>query len=144
MCDILNVPICINGGTDEYEQNNMQERELFINTMSQELFVCIHDNTPPVGVNCLTSRYTKCIQSSFFNIASETNYQKAKFTVGNLNYDGQSFVPVDNTSSTGTYVFDKPTLLNVRKIQLSKESGYTYGNTLPSTGVQGQLFFLVK
>ena len=53
-----------------------------------------------------------------------------------MTYDGSKF-----TSAT-TYIMDKLSVTNLTKLVLKQDSG-VYGTNLPSTGVEGQVFFKI-
>lgn len=129
----LNVPISINGGGST--PTTLDDRELFVNTTTKYLYVGLPDKTV-TKVNAGTADKANKISKSWLNI--DVTNDTPVFNVGNLSCNGSIFTP---KSGSTTYEFNKPTFTDTQKIVLSNN---VYGSTLPTTGVQGQLFFKVR
>lgn len=137
----LNVPISINGGTTLPAAGKLDERELFLNTQTKYLYACFAKNSTPQPVKVVDADNASNMKCNWFTITA--NNTNPTFTVGNMKFDGDTFGPT-GTSATSTFSLTQPTFFNVQKMQLSSNSGQIYGYSLPSTGMDGQIFFLIK
>lgn len=134
----LFAPIAINGG--DVVPTTLVPRELFLDTQNKYLYACFSriDNDVEVKTSIESVRVKSAdsalsIAKNWLNIDTQT----MKFEVGNLSYDGTKFTP---KSTASTYEFNQPTVTNLKKLVLDKNS-QIYGATLPATGVEGQVFF---
>ena len=132
--DILNVPIYINGG-DGNPSTKLEERELYLDLTSARLYcggVHSADYTP------IRAGYSDCLLNSKINICASFEDRSSIFALGSMYYD---FSNNRFTGATpGAYSVDGAKLTNINKLVLSSNC---YGDTLPSSGEQGQLFFKI-
>ena len=151
---ILNIPIQINGGTQDPDNNQnltLLERELYVRETSDgyELYIGTGGSTPTnvgphTAVKVLTIPYTQFVQADDNSI-----------TIGNIRFykdpNGETTFSVDGKSITckkATFYdlnLSRATLVNStfrEKIILTQ--GQNYGTALPATGEDGQLFFKIS
>lgn len=126
----LTVPVSINGDTKD--PSGLEERELFLNTSTRYLFAGFDAKNTTGKIKVGFSDEAGKITKNWLNIDTSSN--TPVFKVGDMTYDGSKF-----TSAT-TYTMDKLSVTDLTKLVLKQNSGI-YGTDLPSTGVEGQVFF---
>lgn len=132
---ILKVPIQINGGTKV--PDNLLDRELFID--SEGYLHCGKGTTTPIIINA-----NKC--NELHNGDVWINGSGATF--GSLDItpigDGSWLIKATNTDEAQSIMqsidIDDCALTNLNKLQLTSD---VYGNTPPSTAIDGQVFFKI-
>lgn len=129
---VLNVPIQINGGTSVPTTSTLTlDRELYI-TSGKDLYV--NTNSSVGKVNCGVSDSTRSLvnnNTSVFNFDSS----RATFSIGYLNFASNTFTSTNNVSFSGVSYIDIPRMV-LRNTM--------YGTSLPSSGTQGQIFFVLQ
>lgn len=132
--DILNVPIYINGGK-ENPSTKLEERELYLNLTTSHLYaggIGSADYTP------IRAGYADCLDNTTLYINAPKGSTMPTFRMGTMMYN---FLQDKFTSTgVGAYSVENANLLNINKLVLSSNC---YGETLPSSGAQGQLFFKI-
>lgn len=129
---VLNVPIQINGGTSVPTTSTLNlDRELYV-TDEKDLYVNTSSN---VGkVNCGISDQTRRISHSNTSIF-DFNVLSTTFSLGYLRYNNRVF------TASGDVTFSGIGINNLDSLILSTN---IYGTRLPSSGTNGQVFFVLQ
>lgn len=132
--DILNVPIYINGGEGK-PSTKLEERELYLDLNTAHLYaggVTSDDYTP------IRSGYADCLLNNNISIDASLDDDASSFKLGSMHYDfsNNKFIG----AFPGAYSVEGANLTNVEKLVLSNNC---YGDALPPSGEQGQVFFKI-
>lgn len=143
---ILHVPIQINGGEDTPDINELKERELYINTSDDILqYGKKEENSVKrTNVKVDTSVNSENIVSSD---GGKRFYLKSKSNEGRIaDFSIYEHELVGRTDEYSNYPKISNTHLNnVRTMVLGYGNGAKmFGTKLPTSGQEGQLFFLIK
>lgn len=138
MPNILNVPIRINGQDSSSDPipSSLTTRELFV-AINGDLYTGTGQSR--IKVNCNVSDSTKSIVSTVDSSMLNLSISSSTFSLGGLNYNNSN--KTFTSSSVGSTKFSGIGLENIPRIVLNSQM---YGSSLPSSGTQGQLFFLLQ
>lgn len=132
--DILKVPIYINGEKGK-PTSKLGERELYLDLDSAHLYAGGIGST---DYSLIRAGYADCLDNTTLYINAPKGSTMPTFRMGTMTYN---FLQDKFTSTgVGDYSVENANLLNVNKLVLSSNC---YGDTLPSSGEQGQLFFKI-
>lgn len=132
---ILNVPVCINGG--ETLPSILDERELFIDTAKHYLYAGFA-NGAVSDVKVKEADKASLVSSTNVSIGGKDT---TVFNVGNMIYEFGTN-RLTKKDATSQYTIHSANIDALQKLVLEK-NGVVYGTSLPTSGVEGQVFFKI-
>lgn len=132
---ILKVPVCINGG--ETVPSILDERELFLDTTKHYLYAGFSKGAV-ADVKVKSADISTQVSSGSVNIGGKDT---TVFNVGNLMFDF-SKDSLTRRDASKSYTIHKADIDALQKLVLDNNNA-VYGTSLPSSGVEGQVFFKI-
>ena len=131
---VLNVPICINGG--DGKPSALDERELFLDTTNRYLYAGFKGG--PEVIKVKEADKASLVSATDVSIGGKDT---TVFNVGNMIYEfGTNRLTRKDTDSQ--YTIHSANLDALQKLVLAKND-VVYGTSLPTSGVEGQVFFKI-
>lgn len=138
----LNAGISINGGNTTPQ--TLRERELFLNTQDMSIWSVVPSQSAPRKLNSNQSDSTL----SFSNTSTNTSMTSSGVTirVGNFDISGSksSTWKTRDANTNDISTFNTLDSIDINQLGRLVLHNKVYGSKLPDSGVQGQVFFLLK